>query len=225
MNRKDLFKKFFQKSIHLTLETIDEIQINIHEAIKPIIENPSIDKEKQTTKEEPSLPLQKNLTDRIKKNKKKSIFRGLQPPPGHIRPIQKFQDTCTGCGDCVFACPYNAIFPVYNEKKGKNFPYLDVNANACHLCEDWPCIQSCNFGALKPFNNGKVRKMGRAKGLFEYCINNQTGEKTCNACEEACPIDKTVIFRRNKPTFAESCVGCGLCVQACPTYPKSIRIF
>lgn len=235
MNRRELFKKILTKSIDFTVEKGEEaVQIfqdytDPQETLPPPTDHEA-DLPENHSKFSPSLSsrAKKSSTKATgkKSSKGKAEFRppGLSFPPGALKPDTKFTKTCTGCGDCVYACPYSAILPVFEDKLGKNLPYLDVNSNACMMCEDWPCIQSCNFNALKPLKKGEKPNFGQAKGIFEYCINQQTGEKTCNACQEACPVAKTVVFRGNKPSFAKSCTGCGLCVQVCPSFPKAIRI-
>jgi ferredoxin len=155
---------------------------------------------------------------------RKANLERLKLPPGAVSPESKFLALCTGCSECIYNCPYTAILPVYREDLGKTIPTMEVNSNPCHACPDTPCISACNYDALKPIKTDAFSKLGQAKGIFEYCINEKTGEKTCEACQIACPIEKTVVFRGEKPTFAKSCIGCGLCVQSCPTFPKAIRI-
>ncbi|MCC5816396.1 MAG: 4Fe-4S dicluster domain-containing protein [Leptospira sp.] len=225
MKRRDLFRKILTKSIDISIEKGEEAIEIFKEYTNPelVTEDklaPESSKYKVTA-ESSSDELKNTHTSNEKANFKHSK---LPFPPGSVNPEEKFLKKCTGCGDCVFNCPYTAIFPVYNDKLGKNIPHLDTNSNACMMCEDWPCINSCNFGALKPLKINEKPKLGQAKGIFDYCINHHTEEMTCNACQEACPIEKTVFFRKNKPNFAKSCTGCGLCVQSCPTFPKAIRI-
>ncbi len=209
MKRKDLFVKLVTKSIDFTLEKGSEFAEAFQQSALP---------SREMRAEQPYTKKPK------RKRKEKSLLKGLSLPPGAVQPETKFKSKCTGCGDCVFSCPYNAIFPVYDAELGKNLPFMDMNSNACRMCSDWPCIQACKFDALKPFKSGEASKFGQAKGIFEYCINKNTDEKTCNVCQEACPIEKTVRFRKNQPVFGRSCTGCGLCVQSCPTFPKAIRI-
>jgi ferredoxin-type protein NapG len=224
MKRKDLFKKLISKAVTLTVETGEE-SIRIfqeHTSPKSVSKSHEVD---QIDKKEPALPPKTPTKEqqKTKPSKSASSFRppGLSYPPGAVK---KFLSKCTGCSECVYSCPYGVIFSLKNSANGKNIPYIDVNSNPCRLCEDWPCIKSCDDGALKPVKKKEDVSFGLAKLNFSYCINSQTGEKTCTSCQEVCPIPKTVQFRKNKPNFANSCTGCGLCVQACPTYPKAIVV-
>lgn len=224
MKRKDLFRKLLSKAVNLTVETGEE-SIRLfqeHTSPKPppkkeeIILNPENEISVQST----TPPKEQQKT---KPSKTSSRFRppGLSYPPGAVK---RFLSKCTGCSECVYSCPYGVIFSLKDSINGKNIPYIDVNSNPCRLCKDWPCIESCDDGALKPLKKIEDVNFGLAKLNFSYCINSQTGEKTCTSCQEICPIPKTVTFRKNKPSFANSCIGCGLCVQACPTYPKAIVV-
>jgi len=180
--------------------------------------------------EEKKLPSEKNLTPVKKisehKNKttvKSKLFRTLALPPGANK---NFFSLCTGCNECIFSCPYTVLFPVISQKDERSFPFFDPNAKGCHLCYDWPCINACPEDALTMYDVSKTTpKFGKAKCIGKHCINDQTKEKTCDACQLACPIEKTVNFRANLPIFSDStCTGCGLCVEACPTFPKAIQI-
>ncbi|TGK11544.1 4Fe-4S dicluster domain-containing protein [Leptospira fletcheri] len=230
MNRRDFFRKSFSKAFAVMEESADEIaetwkQVSGEKKTDPI--DPPEEslpkapkKKRETNRKEDSFLSQTNFP----KPKKFKAFRNLQFPPGADANGKRFLSKCTGCGDCMYACPYSVLFPVPNDELGKHLPHMDVNLNACMLCKDFPCIAACPEGALLPYKKNETPKFGKAKGWFQHCINSRTQEKTCEACAAACPVPGALKFKGNKPTFTASCTGCGQCVSSCPTFPKAIVV-
>ncbi|TGN13771.1 4Fe-4S dicluster domain-containing protein [Leptospira ilyithenensis] len=216
MKRKDLFKEGFKSVFQFAFEKTDDLS----QAIKEVWED---EKKATDSPEEKKFPKKRVPKEKIEKRKKTKLFRTLSLPPGATN---HFFSLCTGCNECIFSCPYTVLFPVTSQETRKSFPFFDPNAKACHLCEDWPCIQACPEKALETYDVLQTKpKFGKAKSLHEHCINHKTGEKTCDVCFTACPIEKTVQFKGNMPVFASStCTGCGLCVESCPSFPKAIRV-
>ncbi|PJZ69917.1 hydrogenase [Leptospira perolatii] len=235
MNRKDFFRKSLSKAFSVIEEGAEEVVETWKEVAEP--KKAKAEQDSNLAKEKnprTGKKTQKGLTPSEKKaafpaqykpNKKKPFsFRNLQFPPGADPSGKRFLSKCTGCGDCIYSCPYSVLFPISDETTGKSTPRMDVNLNACMLCKDFPCIHACKEDALKPYTAKTSPNFGQAKSLFEHCINYRTEEKTCEACQLACPIPNVVNFRKNKPTFSADCTGCGQCVQACPTFPKAIIV-
>jgi ferredoxin len=55
-------------------------------------------------------------------------------------PAQVKQENCTGCGDCVEACPVDGTVVLENEK-------AEVNPNDCIECN--ACVDACPSDAMK----------------------------------------------------------------------------
>jgi len=158
---------------------------------------------------------------------------------------------CTRCDDCISACPHNVIFPLPFSRGAEvaGTPALDLLNKGCHLCADWPCVNACEPNALSQSDlNTEVEtdgSMHQAGGLetesatlveevmppklAEVMIDQQhclpyLGPE-CGACRGSCPIPDTLIFENEKPKInTESCIGCGLCREACIADPKAISV-
>ncbi|MCB1144366.1 MAG: 4Fe-4S dicluster domain-containing protein [Leptospiraceae bacterium] len=210
IDRKDFFKKGI-KSIFKTVKETKEVVSAVPEVIKESFTE-------KTTEDEEKMAL-----NRIPQyTRKKHVTRNLFFLPGALSPPEKFYAKCTSCGDCIHICPYDAVFPFFDPKKNKSFPYLDPNSKACMLCKDYPCIDACKVGALKKLKKQQP-KIGKAKLNFEFCLNH-SGEEVCHTCEEVCPVDSAISIQSGKPKITAKCVGCGICVQSCPTFPKALFV-
>ena len=150
--------------------------------------------------------------------------KGLLYPPGALKKVSEFKKKCTGCRECVYACPHNALLPVYQPKLDKDLPFIDVNMTACRLCSDWPCIAACKDKALLPLPESKYPKFGKATFLTNNCLNSDFTNPICKLCIETCPVDKAIQMTDETVQINRSCIGCGLCVQVCPTFPKALQI-
>jgi ferredoxin-type protein NapG len=83
------------------------------------------------------------------------MVRTVARPPG-ARTESVFRARCTGCGDCVTACPYETLAPGPD-----TYPWLwDPAGHPCYRCDDFPCIAACNTGAL----SWRLRSQGEGQG-------------------------------------------------------------
>jgi MauM/NapG family ferredoxin protein len=150
-----------------------------------------------------------------------SQMLAMHRPPGAVAE-EDFLARCTSCGDCITACPHNAI-----QKAPARFriaagtPYIDAAQSPCLLCEDTPCIPACPEDAL--VEDGDT--MGTAHISRFDCLN--TLGTQCSICIERCPVDGAI--RKGsllgEPLVSASlCVGCGICQYACPAPNTAIGI-
>ncbi|MFQ5624197.1 MAG: 4Fe-4S dicluster domain-containing protein [Paracoccaceae bacterium] len=141
-----------------------------------------------------------------------------------------FLTKCTGCGDCVSACPHDVIFPLTARAglRAEGTPALDLLSRGCHLCEDWPCVTACAPGALQIAGDAEDTppeppRLASAEIDTGACIAHQGPE--CGACAHACPVPGALRWDGPKPVIdAGACTGCALCREACIVSPKAIRI-
>jgi ferredoxin-type protein NapG len=221
MDRKNFFKKGIWKALKGSIEKTEETYEIVTKTFKEEIII-KVDSKKET-KLEPNEEKKETIHfPEVLKPKRK--FKNLSPPPGASKSLEVYKKKCTGCGDCIHACPYNTIFPVYDSKLNKNIAFIDTNQNACLMCIDYPCINSCEEDALKPLGKKKL-KIGKAKLRKDTCLNIKNEENTCRVCAQSCPVPEVITYSKKQlPVFSNDCTGCGICVQNCPTFPKAILI-
>lgn len=159
-------------------------------------------------------------------------------PPGAVGE-EMFMELCIRCARCIEVCPYDSIHRAdLYEKLQIGTPYVFADKRACYLCMKCPSV--CPTGALNPklIEPEKVR-MGIAVIDQETCLNykyfrdEEKGvsddglAQLCNTCNNVCPFTDEAIFLDKfiLPVVTDKCTGCGICVEKCPTTPKSINIY
>jgi ferredoxin-type protein NapG len=153
-------------------------------------------------------------------------------PPGAVDE-KRFMALCVRCSRCVEVCPYGSI-----KRQGVSptigTPYVFPEQKACYLC--MACSRLCPTGALdRGLVNPEKTAMGKAVIDNSICYSrlflehdvlpDASGQKIgalCNTCYNVCPLqDKAIALKNNLfPVVLEGCVGCGICVERCPTRPK-----
>jgi ferredoxin-type protein NapG len=151
-------------------------------------------------------------------------------PPGANSPGSSFESVCSRCGNCVEACPANAIKLDSNGLVADGFPYILAESQPCVVCTELACMKSCPTGALKIVDRLNI-DMGTAKVDHELCLRNH-GE-ACTLCLDICPLDgkdgnPTALFVSQDTgrirVRQNTCIGCGLCENRCPTEPRAITV-
>lgn len=119
---------------------------------------------------------------------------------------------CLGYGDCVRACPFDAI-----KIDHRGLPVVDLDlCTGCEVCvgacprgssglltmirEEAPIVVRCNA-------HDKVKQ--RRENCSTCCIS-------CRKCEKACPEGAIVVVDFLAVVDYDKCTGCGTCVDVCP---------
>lgn len=77
-------------------------------------------------------------------------------------------DTCTGCGECVTACPAGCIFLDAHKDK----------AMVCDLCGDEPmCIRMCHSGSLQFEERTNENSVARVQRLAELIQTSKNASR------------------------------------------------
>jgi len=144
-------------------------------------------------------------------------------PPGAISEAAFLQD-CTRCGDCITACPYQAI-RIADARWGAaaGTPIVDPVLSPCLQCADAPCITSCGPKVLQRQPDTPLPAMGTARIDPYSCLAHQG--TTCSACREQCPVPGAIRIEAGRPTVVtEVCTGCGVCAYVCPAPRNAVAI-
>lgn len=159
-------------------------------------------------------------------------------PPGAVAE-EMFMELCIRCARCIEVCPYDSIHRAdLYEKLQIGTPYIFADKRACYLCMKCPSV--CPTGALNPqLKEPEDVRIGIAVINQDTCLNylyfrdeekgvSESGlAQLCNTCNNVCPFTDEAIFMDKfiLPVVTEKCTGCGICVEKCPTAPKSINIY
>lgn len=127
-------------------------------------------------------------------------------------------DSCLGCGDCVEACPWDAI----HISTESGLPA--VEADKCVGCGN--CANACPRSIIEIRRRGVVTKQGERR-VWVACSNCQKGGITrkqctvgcigCSKCVKACPFDAIHVSNNLAHIEATKCRTCGKCIPVCPT--------
>lgn len=116
--------------------------------------------------------------------------------------------SCIGYGDCVVACPYDAIHICDGVAL--------VDRDKCVGCE--MCVKACPQGIIDmvpPKSRVYVACSSKDPGKITKDIC-EVGCIACKLCEKACKFDAVHVVDNLAKIDPEKCTNCGLCVKACP---------
>lgn len=126
---------------------------------------------------------------------------------------------CLGYGDCVAACPYDAM----NMDSDTGLPVVDYAK--CVGCGK--CISACPRGIT-----ALVPKPAKHPAVWVSCINKDKGAAAmkecgvscigCGKCQRTCPEGAITVKDFVASVDTERCIGCGECVSVCPRHCISL---
>ena len=145
-------------------------------------------------------------------------------PPG-ARPEVEFVDICDRSGECVAACPADAIRVIdVGDDSLDGTPEIIPSIQACVICEDLSCMKVCPSGALQLIAAAEIR-IGLAEVDHDQCLRSR--DEDCRLCVEHCPIGVeaiTIDGEGRVDVQPAACTGCGVCEMYCPTAPRAITV-
>jgi len=170
----------------------------------------------------------------------------LLRPPGALDE-DHFLSRCIRCGECMKACPNNALHPALNEAGLEGLwtpvmvPRIGYCETSCVLCSQvcptgaiWEITAKEKGWAASAIEDAKPIRVGTAFYDRGRCLPWAMATE-CIVCEEWCPTSpKAVYLRPAEVVDAEGnvkqvkqpyldparCVGCGACEYACPVQDR-----
>lgn len=120
---------------------------------------------------------------------------------------------CLGCGDCVDACPFDAI----HMNAASGLP--EVDEAKCTACS--ACVKACPKDIIEIRPQGK-----RSRRIYVQCVNKDKGAVTrkacsvgcigCGKCAKACPFEAVLLGNNLAYIEPNKCKSCRKCEEVCP---------
>ncbi len=140
---------------------------------------------------------------------KKKVAKTPIRPPWSL-PETLFLETCTGCGNCLKACPEQIIV-----QDNTPFPKINFTNGDCTFCK--ACVDSCNDHV---FFTTTTQPAWNHKALVSNNCLPKSGV-ACQSCQDACDVRAISFYPRmggpaSPEINLELCNGCGACFSVCP---------
>lgn len=141
-----------------------------------------------------------------------------EPAPAHPLPpgvTPASVEACTGCGDCITACPENIL----DIRQGR--VAVDFDRGECTFCD--ACADICE----EPVFADAPREMAHAVVIGDGCLAK--AGIACMTCRDACPEQAIAMRPRMGGPFLPElspadCTGCGACIAPCPVSAIGLRL-
>lgn len=121
---------------------------------------------------------------------------------------------CLGCGDCVTACPFDAIH------MNPETLLPEVSDDKCVACG--ACVKACPRNIIELRNKGP-----KDRRVFVSCVNKDKGGVArkackvacigCGKCVKECPFEAITLENNLAYIDYSKCRLCRKCVSVCPT--------
>lgn len=121
---------------------------------------------------------------------------------------------CLGCGDCVTACPFDAIH------MNPETLLPEVEDDKCVACG--ACVKACPRNIIELRNKGP-----KDRRVFVSCVNKDKGGVArkackvacigCGKCVKECPFEAITLENNLAYIDYTKCRLCRKCVSVCPT--------
>ena len=120
---------------------------------------------------------------------------------------------CTGCGDCVTACPQQILLVAGGRVA------IDFDRGECTFCS--ACATACPEPVF-----ATPAVMAHRAVIADACLARRG--TTCMSCRDACPEDAIRFVPRMGGPFLPdlspaACTGCGACIAPCPADAIAMR--